>query len=123
MHWPHSHPPPLCTSVAIRRPWPAMLSASPRKAITCLLFSQWICSRRRIISSVWRYSQRKTQMASADDLLTRADQKLENNQFTGARDDYRIASLLAPLSETSLYNLRVAEEVEGLSFRQSLRVA
>jgi hypothetical protein len=62
-------------------------------------------------------------MASGDDLLTRADQKLEDNQYTGALDDYRIAALLAPLSEVTLYNLRVAEEGEGLLFRQSLRLA
>lgn len=56
-----------------------------------------------------------------DEVLEQAHDKLERNDFAGARDDYRSVMLKAPESLKWIGNLRVAEEQECLAFRRELR--
>ncbi|HVO68935.1 MAG TPA: hypothetical protein VMT24_02750 [Aggregatilineaceae bacterium] len=62
-------------------------------------------------------------MTTIDELIERAYQKLGGENSTGARDDYRTLVLLAAPDEKILFNLLVAEDLDGLIFRQRLRLA
>ena len=58
---------------------------------------------------------------STDQVLEQAHDKLDRNDFVGARDDYRSVMLKSPEGLKWLGNLSVAEKEECLAFRRELR--